>query len=208
MEHHEYAVLTPAEVERRVVAYLQGRPDATRDDWRRLGAHGMRWLYTIAVSPVEGNRANRLRAAGLATLGQLAGRSKMDALLDVLAEPDVPIMVRCGAIEGLGYANHPRALPALQAQAFHNDFRVRLYSCTALGRNGSAGARRILEDVSGRDPHSQVRRAARVEFERARARALTEPPPTLTDEYTYQPPEKIGRALTVNGPVPVLKRHA
>lgn len=206
MEHHDYAVLTPAEVERRVVAYLQGRPEATRDDWRRLGAHGMRWLYTIAVSPVEGNRANRLRAAGLATLGQLAGRSKMEALLDVLAEPEVPIMVRCGAIEGLGYANHPRALPALQAQAFHHDFRVRLYSCTALGRIGSAGARRILEDVAYRDPHSQVKRAARVEFERARARALMQQPEPVPEQAAYTPPQKIGRALTVNGPVPVLKR--
>lgn len=205
----QFAVLTPAEIERRVVAYLQGRPEATREDWRQLGAHGMRWLYTIAVCPVEGNRANRLRAAALATLGQLAGKSKIDALLDVLAEPDVSIMVRCGAIEGLGYANHPRALPALQAQAFHHDFRVRLYAATALGRLGSAGARRILEDIAGRDPHSQVRRAAVVEHQRAVARANEAPPVVAaTDETEYKRPAKIGRALTINGPVPALMREA
>ncbi len=153
-----------------MVAYLGGRPRASRDDWKRLGPHGMRWLYTIAVSEAQGTRASRLRASALATLGQLAGASKIQALLDVLHEPEVSVIVRCGAIEGLGHAGLNRALPVLQAQAFHPDFKVRLYACTALGRIGSAGARRILNDVGMRDPHSQVRRAAKVEIERLEVR--------------------------------------
>lgn len=163
-------LLTPAEIERRVVAYLGGRPRASRDEWRRLGPHGMRWLYTIAVSDVEGNRANRLRAAALATLGQLAGASRIGALLEVLMNTHAPVVVRCGAIEGLGHAGLNRAVPVLQAQAYHAEFKVRLYACTALGRIASAGALRALRDVAMRDPHSQVKRAAQVELARAEAR--------------------------------------
>ena len=169
-QHDDLPLLTPAEIERRVVAYLGGRPRASRDDWRRLGSHGMRWLYTIAVSEAEGTRASRLRASALATLGQLAGASKIQALIDVLAEPEVSVIVRCGAIEGLGHAGLNRALPVLQSQAFHPDFKVRLYACTALGRIGTAGASRILGDVGMRDPHSQVRRAATVELDRLQSR--------------------------------------
>ncbi len=166
----ELPLLTPAEIERRVVAYLNGRPRASRDEWRRLGPHGMRWLYTIAVSEAKGTRASRLRAAALATLGQLAGSTRIDALLEVLVEPEVSVIVRCGAIEGLGHAGLNRAVPALQAQAYHPDFKVRLYACTALGRIGTAGAQRALRDVALRDPHSQVKRAARVELDRIAAR--------------------------------------
>ncbi len=166
-------VLTPAEIERRVVSYLNGTPRASRDQWRRLGPHGMRWLYTIAVSEAQGTRANRLRAAALATVGQLAGATKLDALLDVVADPEVSVIVRCGAIEGMGHAGLNRALPVLQTQAYHPDFKVRLYTCTALGRIGTAGAARILRDIALRDPHSQVKRAAQVERDRLENKALT-----------------------------------
>jgi hypothetical protein len=64
-------------------------------------------------------------------------------------------------------------VPALQGQAYHPEFKVRLYSCTALGRIGTAGAIRALRDVAMRDPHSQVKRAAQVELERAESRAET-----------------------------------
>ena len=154
-----------------MVAYLGGRPRASRDEWRRLGPHGMRWLYTIAVSEVEGNRANRLRAAALATLGQLAGASRIGALLEVLMNPATPVVVRCGAIEGLGHAGLNRAVPVLQAQAYNSEFKVRLYACTALGRIASAGATRALRDVAMRDPHSQVKRAAQVELNRIQTRS-------------------------------------
>jgi len=164
-------LLTPAEIERRVVSYLNGSPRATRDQWRRLGPHGMRWLYTIAVSEAQGTRANRLRAAALATVGQLAGATKLDALLDVVADPESSVIVRCGAIEGMGHAGLNRALPTLQTQAYHPDFKVRLYTCTALGRIGTAGAARIVRDIAMRDPHSQVRRAAQVEQERLETHA-------------------------------------
>ena len=166
-------LLTPAEIERRVVAYLGGRPRASREEWRRLGPHGMRWLYTIAVSDVEGNRANRLRASALATLGQLAGASRINALLEVLMNPVAPVVVRCGAIEGLGHAGLNRAVPVLQSQAYHAEFKVRLYACTALGRIASAGALRALRDVALRDPHSQVKRAAQVELARAESRVAS-----------------------------------
>ncbi len=166
-------LLTPAEIERRVVAYLGGRPRASREEWWRLGPHGMRWLYTIAVSDVEGNRANRLRASALATLGQLAGASRIGALLEVLMKPEAPVVVRCGAIEGLGHAGLNRAVPVLQAQAYHAEFKVRLYACTALGRIATAGALRALRDVALRDPHSQVKRAAQVELARAETRAAS-----------------------------------
>jgi HEAT repeat protein len=131
----------------------------------------MRWLYTIAVSEVEGNRANRLRAAALATLGQLAGASRIGALLEVLMNPATPVVVRCGAIEGLGHAGLNRAVPVLQAQAYNSEFKVRLYACTALGRIASAGATRALRDVAMRDPHSQVKRAAQVELNRIQTRS-------------------------------------
>ncbi|MCP4873829.1 MAG: HEAT repeat domain-containing protein [Proteobacteria bacterium] len=169
----ELPMLTPAEIERRVVSYLNGSPRATRDQWRRLGAHGMRWLYTIAVSEAQGTRANRLRAAALATVGQLAGATKLDALLDVVADPESSVIVRCGAIEGMGHAGLNRALPVLQTQAYHPDFKVRLYTCTALGRIATAGAARIVRDIATRDPHSQVRRAAQVELNRLKSKAAT-----------------------------------
>lgn len=171
VEYDALPLLTPAEVERRVVAYLNGRPRASREEWRRLGPHGMRWLFTIAMSDVDGNRANRLRAAALATMGQLAGASRIGALLEVLMAPGIPVIVRCGAMEGLGHAGLNRAVPVLQAQAYHPDFKVRLYACTALGRIGSAGAIRALGDIATRDPHAQVRRAAQVELDRCRNRA-------------------------------------
>jgi HEAT repeat protein len=166
-------LLTPAEVERRVVSYLNGSPRATRDQWRRLGPHGMRWLYTIAVSDAEGTRATRLRAAALATVGQLAGATRLDALLDVVADTEASVIVRCGAIEGMGHAGLNRSLPVLQTQAYHPEFKVRLYTCTALGRIGTAGATRILRDIALRDPHSQVRRAAQVEQTRLESRSAT-----------------------------------
>jgi HEAT repeat protein len=54
----------------------------------------------------------------------------------------------------------------LQAQAYSPEFKVRLYAATALGRIGSAGAKRALRDLAQRDPHGQVRRAASAELER------------------------------------------
>jgi HEAT repeat protein len=158
--------LTPAEIERRVVGYLKGEPQASRQDWRRLGPLGMRWLYTRAVSPSEDSAAHRLRASALATLGQLAGASSVGPLIDVLAEPGLPLVVRCGALEGLGHARSQRVVPVLQGQAYSPEFKVRLYAATALGRVGSAGAKRALRDLAERDPHSQVRRAASGELER------------------------------------------
>ncbi len=157
-------VLTAAEIERRVLAFLRGEPPASREDWQRLGPAGMRLLYSVAVSEGIGAAGNRLRAAALATLGQLGGRNGIKPLMEVLAEPNLPLMVRCGAIEGLGHIGHTRAVPVLQSQAYQSDFKVRLYACAALARIGSAGAQRILEDVTLRDPHSQVRRAAKVEM--------------------------------------------
>ena len=74
--------------------------------------------------------------------------------------------MRCGAIEGLGHLGVPRALPLLQSQAFHGDFRVRLYAITALARMPRALTRRVLYDVSMRDPVQQVRRAAAAELVR------------------------------------------
>ena len=158
--------LTPAEIEQRVVEFLRGDRKASRKDWRALGPLGMRWLYTRAVSPSEDQTAHRLRAAALATLGQLAGSSAVGPLIDVLAEPGLPLVVRCGALEGLGHARHQRAVPVLQGQAYSPEFQVRLYAATALGRLGSAGAQRALRDLAQRDPHGQVRRAALAELER------------------------------------------
>jgi len=158
--------LTPAEIERRVVGYLKGEPRASRDDWRRLGPLGMRWLYTRAVSPSEDGSGHRLRASALATLGQLAGTSSVGPLIDVLGEPGLPLVVRCGALEGLGHARHQRAVPVLQAQAYSPEFKVRLYAATALGRVGTAGAKRALRDLALRDPHGQVRRASSAELSR------------------------------------------
>jgi hypothetical protein len=158
--------LTLAEVERRVISYLKGKPVATRDQWRELGPQGMRLLYTIAVTGGGDQTRHRLRAAALATLGQLGGAVGMKPLVDALTEPEVSVMVRCGAIEGLGHVGHSRAIPVLQAQAYHAEFKVRLYALSALARIGTAGARRIIEDMSLQDPHSQVRRAAGVELKK------------------------------------------
>lgn len=158
--------LTPAEIERRVVGYLNGDPRASRKDWRKLGPLGMRWLYTRAVSPSEDSASHRLRASALATLGQLAGASSVGPLIDVLAEPGLPLVVQCGALEGLGHARHQRVVPVLQGQAYSPEFKVRLYAATALGRVGTAGAKRALRDLAERDPHGQVRRAASGELER------------------------------------------
>lgn len=60
----------------------------------------------------------------------------------------------------------PRALPLLQSQAYHADFRVRLYAVTALARMPRALTRRLLDDLSMRDPVQQVRRAAIAELRR------------------------------------------
>ena len=154
--------LTLAEIERRVVSFLKGKPADTRDQWRELGPQGMRLLYTIAVTGGGDVARQRLRAAALATLGQLGGAQGMKPLVDALTEPGISVMVRCGAIEGLGHAGHARALPVLQAQAYHAEFKVRLYALSALASIGTAGARRIIEDLALSDPHSQVRRAAGV----------------------------------------------
>jgi hypothetical protein len=159
-------LLSPAEIERRVFAWLQGRPPATPDDWATLGSEGMKRLFAIAVTPRSGNRANRLRSAALGTLGQIGEAEHVDPLLEVFDEPDLASIVRCGAIEGLGHLGLPRALPLLQSQAFHADFRVRLYAVGALARMPKALTRRVLQDVAMRDPHTQVRRAATVELDR------------------------------------------
>lgn len=159
-------LLSPAEIERRVFAWLQGRPPATPEDWATLGSEGMKRLFAIAVTPRSGNRANRLRSAALATLGQIGEAEHVDPLLEVFDEPDLASIVRCGAIEGLGHLGLPRALPLLQSQAFHADFRVRLYAVSALARMPKALTRRVLQDVAMRDPHTQVRRAASVEVDR------------------------------------------
>ena len=159
-------VLTAAEIERRVITYLKGGTSASRDQWRALGAQGMRLLYTIAVTGGGDEKLRRLRAAALATLGQLGGAAGMKPLVEALSEPEVSTMVRCGAIEGLGHIGHTRAVPVLQTQAYHAEFKVRLYALSALSRVGSAGALRIIEDMSLRDPHSQVRRAAAVELKK------------------------------------------
>jgi hypothetical protein len=158
--------LTLAEIERRVVSYLKGKPVATREQWREVGPQGMRLLYTIAVTGGGDLARQRLRAAALATLGQLGGAVGMKPLVDALTEPEVSTIVRCGAIEGLGHVGHSRAIPVLQSQAYHAEFKVRLYALSALARIGTAGAHRIIEDLSLRDPHSQVRRAAGVELKK------------------------------------------
>jgi HEAT repeat protein len=164
-------LLSPAEVERRVSEMLLGRTPASRDAWAALGPWGMRELVTLACARPDDERGNRLRAAALATLGQLAGVARLDTLLDTLSEPDLPVMVRCGVIEGLGWVAHPRVLPILQTQAYHAEFKVRLFACSALARLGTAGAKRVLEDVAERDPHSQVQRAAQIELRKAKGRA-------------------------------------
>jgi HEAT repeat protein len=167
--------LTLAEVERRVINYLKGKPVATRDQWRALGSQGMRLLYTIAVSAGGDDARQRLRAAALATLGQLGGVAGMKPLVDALTEPEVSTMVRCGAIEGLGHVGHSRAIPVLQSQAYHAEFKVRLYALSALARIGTAGGRRIIEDMRLKDPHSQVRRAASVELKKLDAAKAAKP---------------------------------
>lgn len=160
------AVLTEEQVAERVEGFLTGRIPATRDDWRALGASGTRHLQSLAINPAPDDAGQRVRAAALATLGQLGGPAQVDTLVEALAEPGAPVVVRCGAIEGLGYIGGARALPLLQAQALDRDFRIRLYAVSALGRLGSQGARRILEELQHLDPHAQVKRAARVELER------------------------------------------
>jgi len=162
----EAPALTLAEIERRVLSYLKGKPVATREEWRALGPQGMRLLYTIAVTGGGSDARKRLRAAALATLGQLGGPAGMKPLVDALTEPEVSTVVRCGAIEGLGHVGHSRAIPVLQSQAYHAEFKVRLYALSSLARIGSAGARRIIEDMQLKDPHSQVRRAATVELKK------------------------------------------
>lgn len=147
-------------------SWLQGRPAASRQDWRSLGTEGMKRLYSIAVTQRTGTRANRLRSAALGCLGQLGDEEHLEAILEVFEEPDLPSIVRCGCIEGLGYLGAPRALPLLQSQAFHADFRVRLYAVAALARMPRALTRRLLNDISMRDPVQQVRRAARAELDR------------------------------------------
>ena len=159
-------LLSPAEIERRVFAWLQGRPPATPEDWASLGAEGLKRLFAIAVTPRSGNRANRLRSAALGTLGTLGDPDHVDPLLEVFDEEDLISMVRCGAIEGLGHLGLPRALPLLQSQAYHGDFRVRLYAVAALARMPKALTRRVVQDVANRDPHAQVRRAASAELDR------------------------------------------
>lgn len=160
------AVLTEEQIAERVEGFLTGRIAATRDDWKALGAAGVRHLQSLAINPAQEDSGQRLRAAALATLGQLGGPAQVDPLVEALAEPGVPVVVRCGAIEGLGYIGGARALPLLQAQALDRDFRIRLYAVSALGRVGSQGARRILEELHHLDPHVQVKRAARVELDR------------------------------------------
>ncbi len=162
------------EVAARVEDFLRGRAPATREDWRALGPLGLRHLQSLAINPAVDDSGQRLRAAALATLGQLGGPSHVDALVEVLSEPGVPVVVRCGAIEGLGYIGGARALPLLQAQALDHDFKIRLYTVSALGRIGSMGARRILDDLGNRDPHSQVKRASVVELDRIAQREARE----------------------------------
>ena len=155
--------MDPVRLERKVLDLLGDREPATPAVWRSLGPTALTKLYALAVSPTETPRGDRIRAAALATLGRLGALSRIHAMFDALAD-DVPPMVRCGAIEGLGLLRHPRAIPILQSQAFHQDFKVRLYACEALARIGTAGARRVLDDVGLRDPHPQVRRSAQAEL--------------------------------------------
>jgi len=157
--------LDPIQLEKAVLDLLWSREVVPASRWRALGPPGLTKLYALAVSPSESPQADRIRGSALATLGRLGALSRIHAMFDALAEPDVTPVVRCGAIEGLGLLRHPRALAVLQSQAFHADHRVRLYACEALGRVGTAGARRVLADISMRDPHDQVRRAASAEVE-------------------------------------------
>ena len=154
----------PNAVEREVLKLLSSRSPVTAAQWKALGPPGLTKLYALAVSPSESRRADRIRGSALATLGRLGALSRIHAMFDAIAEPEVATIVRCGAIEGLGLLRHARALAVLQSQAFHSEFKVRLYACEALGRIGTAGARRVLQDVSQRDPHDQVRRSALAEI--------------------------------------------
>jgi HEAT repeat protein len=126
----------------------------------------MRLLYSLAVTAGDDMDDHRTRAAALATLGELGGTAGTQPLVDAVTEPGVPVVVRCGAIEGLGHVASSRAVPVLQSQAYFPEFKVRLYAVAALGKVGSAASRRILEDIALRDPHSQVKRAAEVELKR------------------------------------------
>lgn len=184
-------LLTPAEIERRVFSWLQSKPPATRADWRSLGTEGMKRLYSIAVTPRTGTRANRLRSAALGCLGQLGEAEHLEPLLEVFEEPDPASIVRCGAIEGLGFLGLPRALPLLQSQAYHPDFRVRLYSVAALARMPSSLTRRLLNDISMRDPVQQVRRAAQAELDRISGAS--------SGGIETGPPNRDGAARTIDG---------
>jgi len=186
-------LLTPAEIERRVFSWLQSKPPATREDWLSLGTEGMKRLYSIAVTPRTGTRANRLRSAALGCLGKLGDIEHLEPLLAVFEEPDPASIVRCGAIEGLGHLGLPRALPLLQSQAYHPDFRVRLYSVAALARMPRALTRRLLNDISMRDPVQQVRRAAQVELDRISGDS--------TGGLETGPPNRDGAARTLEGEI-------
>ena len=164
--------MSPVRLETQVLDLLASREPVPAGQWRALGASGLTRLYAIAVSPSESVRGARFRAAALITLGRPGALSRIHAMFDALADTEVPVVVRCGAIEGLGMLRHDRAIPVLQSQAFHADFKVRLHACVALSRIGTAGARRVLYDVSQRDPHDQVRRAAAAEL-----KALAGPTP-------------------------------
>jgi len=159
------SALDPIRLEKAVLDLLWSREAVPAARWRALGPPGLTKLYALAVSPSESPHDDRTRGAALATLGRLGALSRIHAMFDALAEPEVTPVVRCGAIEGLGLLRHPRALAVLQSQAFHPDHRVRLYACEAIGRIGTAGARPVLDDLAMRDPHDQVRRAARAEVE-------------------------------------------
>lgn len=173
-------LLTPAEIERRVYLWLQGRPPATPEDWRRLGPEGHKRLLGVAVTAREGARANKLRGAALVVLGQMGDERHMDAILEVFDDPTVPVVVRCGAIEALGYMGRLRSLPLLQSQAFHSDFKVRLFAVSALARIPGALSRRIIADVAMRDPIQQVRRSAQAELERLDRKAAEARSPVKT----------------------------
>jgi HEAT repeat protein len=168
------APMNPVRLERAVLDLLASRDPPPASRWRSLGAGGLTKLYAMAVSPSETDRGHRFRGAALATLGRLGALSRIHAMFDALAERDLPVVVRCGAIEGLGFLRHDRAIAILQSQAFHMEFKVRLYACQALSRIGSAGAKRILCDIAQRDAHHQVRRAAKAELT-----ALDGPTPIL-----------------------------
>jgi HEAT repeat protein len=159
------STLDPIQLEKAVLDLLWSREAVPAIRWRDLGPRGLTKLYALSVSPTETPQDDRVRGAALATLGRLGALSRIHAMFDALADGTVSPVVRCGAIEGLGLLRHPRALAVLQSQAFHSDHKVRLYATAAMGRIGTAGARRVLADVAMRDPHHQVKRAAQAEVD-------------------------------------------